>query len=150
VCGNLNLSRSIGDLEYKKNPRLQPCEQIICATPDVHTFRREAGDEFIILACDGIWDVLGSQDAVDFIHERLPRFLKTGRPLSGIMEEMMDHCLSPDLSQTNGMGGDNMTAMIVLFLGDGAACATDGLGGVLAALHRGVHVQQGALGRHRR
>lgn len=115
VNGNLNLSRSIGDLEYKKNPRLQPNEQIICSTPDVHTFRREAGDEFVIIACDGIWDVLGSQDAVDFVHERLPQRIRTGRPLSGIMEEMLDHCLSPDLSLTNGIGGDNMTAMLVVF-----------------------------------
>jgi len=115
VNGNLNLSRSIGDLEYKKNPHLQPSEQIICSTPDVHTFKREAGDEFLIVACDGIWDVLGSQDAVDFVHERLPSRIRTGRPLSSIMEEMLDHCLSPDLSQTNGIGGDNMTAMLVVF-----------------------------------
>merc|ERR1719433_1562830 len=88
---------------------------MICSTPDVHMFRREAGDEFLIVACDGIWDVLGSQDAVDFVHERLPQRIKSGRPLSGIMEELLDHCLSPDLSLTNGLGGDNMTAMLVVF-----------------------------------
>jgi len=115
VNGNLNLSRSIGDLQYKKNPQLSPAEQMICSTPDVVTFRREAGDEFLIVACDGIWDVLGSQDAVDFVHERLPHRLRTGRPLSGIMEEMLDYCISPDLSLTHGIGGDNMTAMLVVF-----------------------------------
>jgi len=115
VNGNLNLSRSIGDLNYKKNLRLQPHEQMVCSTPDVHTFKREGDDEFIIIACDGIWDVLGSQDAVDFVHERLPQRMKSGRPLSGIMEEMLDHCLSPDLSATKGIGGDNMTAMLVVF-----------------------------------
>jgi len=115
VNGNLNLSRSIGDLEYKKNTRLQPCEQMICSTPDVSTFKREVGDEFLIVACDGIWDVLGNQDAVDFVHERLQACLRNGRPLSSIMEEMLDHCLSPDLNMTNGLGGDNMTAMLVVF-----------------------------------
>jgi len=119
VCGNLNLSRSIGDLEYKKNRMLQPCEQMISATPDVLTVRRVAGDEFILLACDGIWDVVGSQEAVDFINERLPRFLKAGKPLSGIMEELLDHCLSPDLHSTQGLGGDNMTALLVVFVGGG-------------------------------
>jgi len=117
VNGNLNLSRSIGDLEYKKNPHLPPCEQMICSTPDVHTFKREAGDEFLIVACDGIWDVLGSQDAVDFVHARLPQRLRSGRPLSGIMEEMLDHCLSPDPALTGGLGGDNMTALLVLLQG---------------------------------
>jgi len=115
VNGNLNLSRSIGDLEYKKNPNLQPHEQMICSTPDVHTFRREAADEFILIACDGIWDVLGSQDAVDFVHERLGDYLQRGQPLSGIMAEMLDHCLSPDLGLTQGLGGDNMTAMLLVF-----------------------------------
>ena len=76
---------------------------MISATPDVLTVGREAGDEFILLACDGIWDVVGSQEAVDFINERLPRFLKAGKPLSGIMEELLDHCLSPDLHSTQGL-----------------------------------------------
>jgi len=115
VNGNLNLSRSIGDLEYKKNPCLSPPEQMICATPDVQTFKREPSDEFLILACDGVWDVLGNQEAIDFVHERLPEWLSAGRPLSGIMEEMLDHCVSPDLALTNGLGGDNMTAMLVVF-----------------------------------
>jgi protein phosphatase 1G len=118
VNGNLNLSRSIGDLEYKKNPNLGPNEQIICSTPDVHVFKREAGDEFLIIACDGIWDVLGSQDAVDFVHERLGERMRDGRPLSGIMEDMLDHCISPDLALTNGIGGDNMTAILVVFNAD--------------------------------
>mmetsp|Transcript_36362 Transcript_36362/g.100957 ORF Transcript_36362/g.100957 Transcript_36362/m.100957 type:complete len:316 (-) Transcript_36362:225-1172(-) len=121
VNGNLNLSRSIGDLQYKKKLDLEPCEQIICATPDVRTYQREAEDEFLIVACDGVWDVLGSQDAVNFVHDRLPRCLKAGLPLSSIMEEMLDRCISPDLTATNGLGGDNMTAMLVLFSAAGSA-----------------------------
>jgi len=113
VNGNLNLSRSIGDLEYKKNVDLPPNEQMICSTPDVHTYPREEGDEFIVIACDGVWDVLGSQDAVDFVRERLREGKQ--RSLSSIAEDLMDHCISPDLQQTNGLGGDNMTAIIIVF-----------------------------------
>mmetsp|Transcript_41255 Transcript_41255/g.95517 ORF Transcript_41255/g.95517 Transcript_41255/m.95517 type:complete len:391 (+) Transcript_41255:114-1286(+) len=127
VNGNLNLSRSIGDLEYKKNPLLPPSEQIICSTPDVLTFKREADDEFLLLACDGIWDVLGSQEAVDFVNERLPQWLKNGWALSGIMEEMLDRCISPDLALTNGLGGDNMTAVLVVFSGAPVDDVSDGL-----------------------
>lgn len=117
VNGNLNLSRSIGDLEYKKNPMLTPSEQMICSTPDVQCFGREAGDEFLIVACDGVWDVLSNQDAVDFVHARLPAVLREGRPLSGILEEMLDNCISPDLMLTQGLGGDNMTVVLVVFCG---------------------------------
>ena len=29
----------------------------------------QAKDEFLLLACDGLWDVLDSQDAIDIISE---------------------------------------------------------------------------------
>ena len=35
VNGNLNLSRSIGDLKYKQIPWLKPSEQMITAEPDI-------------------------------------------------------------------------------------------------------------------
>jgi serine/threonine protein phosphatase PrpC len=35
VNGNLNLSRSIGDLKYKQMPGLTPAEQMITAEPDI-------------------------------------------------------------------------------------------------------------------
>jgi serine/threonine protein phosphatase PrpC len=35
VNGNLNLSRSIGDLKYKQVPGIPPAEQMITAEPDV-------------------------------------------------------------------------------------------------------------------
>lgn len=35
VCENLNLTRALGDLEYKKNPELPAEEQIITSNPDI-------------------------------------------------------------------------------------------------------------------
>merc|ERR1719163_2139472 len=93
---------------------------MICATPDVQVFMRESGDEFFVVACDGVWDVMGSQDVVDFIRERLPQgnqydnLPPDPKVLASIMEELLDNCISPDLSKTGGLGGDNMTAMVVL------------------------------------
>ena len=62
VNGNINLSRAIGDLEYKENASLPPEQQAVTAFPDIKEVTLQPNDEFIVLACDGIWDVLSNQD----------------------------------------------------------------------------------------
>ena len=62
VNGNLNLSRAIGDLKYKCNQELPPAQQIITAEPDVCRVQLQPGDRFLLLACDGVWDVLTNQE----------------------------------------------------------------------------------------
>ena len=110
VNGALNVSRTLGDLDFKRNADLPHTEQMVIATPDVQEIPLEEGVEFLILACDGIWDVLSNQDAVDFVRKRL----KHGHSLRSICEQMCDHCLAPDLK---GLcrGADNMSVIIVLF-----------------------------------
>lgn len=54
INGNLNLSRAIGDLQYKTNKNLSVEEQIITADPQITKIKNE-GIDFIIMGCDGIW-----------------------------------------------------------------------------------------------
>ena len=54
VNDNLNLSRAIGDLEYKKNSSLSPSEQIITALPDIKVVNRNNQQNFLLMGCDGI------------------------------------------------------------------------------------------------
>ncbi|CAF2334493.1 unnamed protein product [Rotaria sp. Silwood2] len=109
VSGGLNLSRAIGDHAYKKTPKLPPEEQAITALPDIRTLTLEDQDEFMVIACDGIWNFMSSQDVVDFVRARLEK-----RTLSQICEELFMHCLAPNTSG-DGTGCDNMTAIIVKF-----------------------------------
>ena len=111
VCGNLNLSRAIGDLKYKGNGSLPPSAQIITAEPDVLTRTLVPGDEFMVLACDGVWDVMSNDEVVQFVRERIA----AGAPLPAIAEQLMDACLAQDPKQTGGIGGDNMTCLVVQF-----------------------------------
>jgi len=57
INGNLNLSRALGDLEYKKNQDLGVDEQLIIAVPEIRKRVLGPGDEFILMGCDGIWEM---------------------------------------------------------------------------------------------
>ena len=51
-------------------------DQAVTAFPDIIVERRTVDDEFIVLACDGIWDVMSSQEVVDKVRD----MLENGRP----------------------------------------------------------------------
>ena len=36
--------------------------QVVMAVPEVHSLKLTTGSEFLILACDGIWEVLSDQE----------------------------------------------------------------------------------------
>ncbi|OMJ79224.1 hypothetical protein SteCoe_20828 [Stentor coeruleus] len=108
VMGNLNLSRSIGDMDYKKNASIPPKDQMISAYPDVRIEELGNRDQFLVLACDGVWDMLTSQECVDFIAQRIKN-----KPLNVIVEEVLDRCLAPDIASSGGLGCDNTTIVIV-------------------------------------
>lgn len=85
VNGGLNLSRAVGDHAYKQNKELSDREQMITALPDVKSLTiNPAEDEFLVLACDGIWNFMSSQEVVDFIKPRIA----TCANLSQICEEV--------------------------------------------------------------
>jgi len=109
VNGNLNLSRAIGDLEYKKREDLPAEEQIICSTPDVLIKELTPEDEFIIVACDGVWDVMTNQQACDFVRTRLMEKMDVAQ----IGEEVLEECCTADPQKTDGLGTDNMSVVIV-------------------------------------
>ena len=55
VNGGLNLSRALGDHTYKETEGLPLKEQMISPEPDVKKLELTEKDEFLIVACDGIW-----------------------------------------------------------------------------------------------
>ncbi|PHH87749.1 hypothetical protein CDD83_8456 [Cordyceps sp. RAO-2017] len=111
VNGNLALSRAIGDFEFKKSAELSPENQIVTAFPDVEVHDLTDEDEFLVLACDGIWDCQSSQAVIEFVR----RGIAAKQDLDKICENMMDNCLASN-SETGGVGCDNMTMIIVAFL----------------------------------
>ncbi|NP_001304629.1 probable protein phosphatase 2C 13 [Glycine max] len=68
--GYLSVTRALGDWDLKLP--LGSASPLI-AEPDVQVVTLTEDDEFLIIGCDGIWDVISSQDAVSFVRRGLRR-----------------------------------------------------------------------------
>lgn len=111
VNGNLALSRALGDFVFKKNEKKKAEEQIVTAYPDVEVREVTSDWEFLVIACDGIWDVMTNEEVVEFVRLRIG----SGMDPEDICEDLMTRCLAPDC-QMGGLGCDNMTVVLVCFL----------------------------------
>jgi len=117
VNGSLALSRALGDFEYKGNPAINKRDQVVSPFPDVKTVPITPDTQFILLACDGIWDVKTSQEGVTHTlkHTFKNNFAqkRTLAELTKGMERLLDDCCAKDLASSEGLGCDNMTAVVV-------------------------------------
>ena len=110
VNGQLALSRAIGDFDFKKNQSMAPEKQAVTCDPDVSVTELTKDDEFLIIACDGIWDVVSNEEAVNFIREGL----KAGESVASVVTRLLDRCLAENTTGTM-LGTDNMTCLVVVF-----------------------------------
>ena len=71
VNGELAMSRAMGDYQYKQNAELGPADQMVSCFPDISVHCRSETDDLLILACDGVWDVMSNLEAVSYLQESL-------------------------------------------------------------------------------
>ena len=69
VNGELAMSRALGDFVYKGNVELAADKQAVICYPDIAIQRRTPHDGVLILACDGVWDVVSNDDAVSYLQD---------------------------------------------------------------------------------
>jgi protein phosphatase 1G len=111
VNGALNLSRALGDLRFKNNSRLCSTQQAVTAVPDIACVDLKPEHDFLVIASDGIFDVLSSQEVVEFVRENL---IHRGDPVLEVAEKIVRHCLAPSCEgYRGGTGMDNSTVVIV-------------------------------------
>lgn len=111
INDNLNLSRAIGDLEMKKNPKLPPDQQMISAFPDVVIRPLDKTCKYLVLGCDGIWETLSAEDILKTVDNLLSKVPKPS--LVYVCNELLDRLVAKDT--TEGTGCDNMSLIIVEF-----------------------------------
>ncbi|QLQ78848.1 hypothetical protein HG537_0B01960 [Torulaspora globosa] len=123
VGGVLALSRAFSDFQFKRgvsytrksakshhNTGIPPEESQVTVEPDVLMHKiNYSKDEFLVLGCDGIWDIYSNKQLIQFIKYHLT----LGVNLEGIVTKLLDHGIAQANSNT-GVGFDNMTAIIVV------------------------------------
>ncbi|XP_061984951.1 probable protein phosphatase 2C 13 isoform X1 [Populus nigra] len=97
----LSVTRALGDWDFKLPVG---STSPLTAEPEVQQFMLTEADEFLIIGCDGIWDVMSSQHAVSLVRRGLRRHDDpelSAREL--VMEASRLH------------SADNLTAVVVCF-----------------------------------
>jgi serine/threonine protein phosphatase PrpC len=112
VNGILNLTRAIGDLNFKSNKKLKRHEQSVISLPEITKIEDIEGIDFIIMGCDGIWDCVKRQMVCEFIDKEIRE--NPEKDLSEILKKIFDRCVSPISGVV--LGTDNMSCIIIQFL----------------------------------
>lgn len=114
VRGILSLSRALGDLEYKLNKKIPVEAQMITCVPEIKKVAMTPEDKFVVIACDGIWDCLTSQECVDVFTKAI-KARKGGQQPVKVVEDMFDQIICKDVHSPDcdGSGTDNMTCILI-------------------------------------
>ena len=101
----MSVSRSFGDLD----------NSYISQQPDIYDYSL-TNEKFIIMGCDGVWDVLNNQDAVDFVLECISKLRTEKKNLAGLSKSS-EYNIAQKLSKYAIEKGskDNISVYILFF-----------------------------------
>jgi len=116
VNGTLAVSRAFGDISYKDNKSKIAEEQAVTAVPeikritlDLNQVKESSEQTFLVLACDGIWDVMKNEEVCIWIKKKLVEQKEKGAiDMGKLCEELLDHCVLGLESK------DNVSVCVVL------------------------------------
>jgi protein phosphatase PTC2/3 len=113
VSGTLAVSRALGDSPFK-TPLNRSALNFVSAEPFVQHVELTADNEFLILACDGLWDVFKYHEVIDYIAAR--------RRIANLLPEEVAKELTHDAIYKRG-SRDNVT-VVVVYLSDTSVVST--------------------------
>jgi len=111
VDGQVAVSRAIGDGDFKDLTDAPAENQAITCVPDIKERDIGSKDEFVVIACDGVWDVMKNQDVVDYVHKRLYSSKEpiTDEKVTLVAQQLVNYAINDKESP------DNVTAVIAVF-----------------------------------
>lgn len=95
------MTRCIGDFVYKRDP-IRP---VVIATPDVVVHPRNAEDEFVVVASDGLWSVFSEAEVCAAVRRKL-------RECDGSAALVVEYLVDQALVQGSR---DNICVCLVVF-----------------------------------
>jgi serine/threonine protein phosphatase PrpC len=120
IGGRLAVSRGLGDFAFKHmasvlcavdraksniDDYVHTENQMVSSVPEISVLERQLHDKFIVIACDGIWDVLSNENCAKLVSTI---FYEGERSVSLVCEEVLDQCYAKGSL-------DNMTAVLIKF-----------------------------------
>jgi protein phosphatase 2C family protein 2/3 len=102
--GQLSVARALGDW-HMKGPRGSACP--LSAEPELQETHLTEDDEFLIMGCDGLWDVMSSQGAVTMARKELMLHNDPERCSRELVREALKRNTC-----------DNLTVIVVCFSSD--------------------------------
>lgn len=99
---SIAVTRSIGDVFFKSSKFTEGKLSGLIAEADTQKITLTNDDRFVIVGCDGLWDVISYQQAIDFVEEKH----KGGLNAQKICEELVNEAL-------NRGSTDNITALVI-------------------------------------
>ncbi|KAL7487651.1 hypothetical protein ACHAWX_000209, partial [Stephanocyclus meneghinianus] len=123
----LSVTRSFGDFDYKANNALPRSEEPVICTPETLALNRQQETHmYLVLACDGIWDVMSNEEVGLFVANKVVEYCANGLCFeenehndlapSSVLAKVGDALLELCLDKKSK---DNLSVLIVAFPASG-------------------------------
>ncbi|KAG8345182.1 putative Protein phosphatase 2C [Trypanosoma vivax] len=117
VCGVLAVSRALGDYEFKfsGNRFIANRELMVSNVADVRQINLTNSSKFLLMACDGLWDVVENEEATQFVRDFL-RYTPDVGSSPEATKRALNNCCQKLAEFAIGRGStDNVSVMLLFF-----------------------------------
>lgn len=113
LMGQLAVSRAFGDFEFKDLNLDNMYEEVkgplLTCEPEITRLDIDTALEFVLLSCDGLFEVFSSEEAVAYIREQLIRTQADEQDLGSITKAIVQEAISR-------RSGDNVSVILITLL----------------------------------
>lgn len=113
VNGMLAMTRAFGD-HLLKMPILP--NNVVSNVPDITSTDLAWQDNFVILACDGLWDVMNDQQAVELVSESMRELTPIARQLEAEGRSMAEILARMLVEEALARGSNDNISCVIIFL----------------------------------